>query len=127
MTEHVLVPIDLAHESSWSGALPRAVEVVRLKGDCDLTVMTVVPDIIAGLDWRYAIRGETGGSEEFDMEQMVADAEQRLQQIVAQHLPQGMKASTVARHGTIYEETCSACDLRWDCPTVSDKYPLRAP
>lgn len=25
------------------------------------------------------------------------------------------------------EETCSACDLRWDCPTVDAQYPMRAP
>ena len=25
------------------------------------------------------------------------------------------------------EETCSARNLRWDCPTVKDEYPLCAP
>nr|WP_276239889.1 PD-(D/E)XK nuclease family protein [Halobaculum sp. DT55] len=25
------------------------------------------------------------------------------------------------------KETCTSCDLRWDCPVVEDEYPMRAP
>lgn len=101
--QKILVPIDLAHESSWTKTLPEAFDRAQKSGG-QVTVMTVVPEIVAGLDWRYAIRGETGGSEELDLRQLVAEAEQRLQQIVADYVPEGMEADTLARHGVIYQE-----------------------
>ena len=51
--------------------------------DGALTVMTVVPDMVTGIDYRYAIRGETGGSEKYDMREIVAEALTRLNQIFA--------------------------------------------
>ena len=60
MTKKILVPIDLLDSETTKKVLSSAVELSQVGGG-ELTVMTVVPDIIAGLDWRYAIRGETGG------------------------------------------------------------------
>jgi len=105
----ILVPIDLSDEGSWTHALPVALSQARASGG-DVTVMTVVPDIIAGLDWRYAIRGETGGSEDFDMHKLVADAEKRVEQIVRGNLPGGMRVHTLARHGTVYDEILNVAD-----------------
>ena len=104
MNEKILVPIDLAHESSWKSSLPRAFQRLRDSDGVQVTVMTVVPDIFAGLDWRYAIRGETGGSEEFDSRQLVAEAEEKLQQIVREYLPEGCEAETLSRYGTVYQQ-----------------------
>jgi nucleotide-binding universal stress UspA family protein len=88
-----------------------AAAVMQVKaGGGELIVMTVVPDIIAGLDWRYAIRGETGGSEEFDMKAIVADALQRLNEIAAKHVPDGMKVQTLARRGTVYEQVLNVAE-----------------
>lgn len=111
MTEkkRILVPIDLAHASSWQRALPEAFAQAQAFG-AEVTVMTVVPDILAGLDWRYAIRGEMGGSEKFELRELVADANTRLQQIVAEHAPKGLKVQTIARHGTIYEQILNVAE-----------------
>jgi nucleotide-binding universal stress UspA family protein len=103
MTITVLAPIDLADMETSLKVLEAAVQQTKA-GNAELTVMTVVPDIIAGLDWRYAIRGAMGGSEEFDMAKIVAEALQRLDEIVAEHTPKGMKVKTIARHGTVYEQ-----------------------
>ena len=103
MAQRILVPIDLADESSWSRTLPEAFAQATAF-NAEVTIMTVVPDVLAGLDWRYAIRGETGGSEAFDMRQLVEDANERLRQIVGQNAPSGMTARTIARHGAIYEQ-----------------------
>lgn len=108
-TKRILVPVDLAHASSWQRALPEAFAQAQAFG-AEVTVMTVVPDILAGLDWRYAIRGETGGSGEFDLRELVADANTRLEQIVAEHAPKGMKVGTIVRHGTIYEQILKVAD-----------------
>lgn len=104
MTDKILVPIDLDHESSWKHTLPQALQKARQSGSTQVTVMTVVPDMITGVDWRYAIRGEMRGSEEYDLRQMVVDAEQRLQQLAREYVPEGMSVETIARHGTIYEQ-----------------------
>lgn len=105
----ILVPIDLAHESSWKKTLPEAFDRAS-RQDGTVTVMTVVPDIMAGLDWRYAIRGETGGSEDLDRRKLVADADERLRQVVAEYLPPGMEADTIARHGAVYEEILNVAE-----------------
>lgn len=109
MSLKILVPIDLADEHSWTQALPVALAQAQAANG-EVTVMTVVPDIMAGIDWRYAIRGETGGSEDFDMHKLVQDAEKRVEEIVRKHLPKGMKVETLARHGTIYDEILNVAD-----------------
>jgi len=109
MTSKVLVPIDLSDMGTMEKVLAAAVMQVKAGGG-ELIVMTVVPDIIAGLDWRYAIRGETGGSEEFDMKAIVADALQRLNEIAAKHVPDGMKVQTLARRGTVYEQVLDVAE-----------------
>jgi nucleotide-binding universal stress UspA family protein len=103
MAERILVPIDLYHESSWRKALPTAVDQARNGGGM-LYVMTVVPDIFAGVDWRYAIRGSREGSEEYNLEALVQDALEKLQQLVRDHIPKGLQVECIARHGTIYRE-----------------------
>lgn len=109
MTSKILVPIDLADPNSWKSTLPVAFAQAQALG-ADVTAMTVVPELFAGLDWRYAIRGELKGSEDLDMHRMVEEAENRLEQIVREHLPAGMKASTIARHGTIYDEVLDVAE-----------------
>ena len=103
MTMIILAPVDLADLTTARKVLAAAVQQTG-GADARLTAMTVVPDLVAGLDWRYAIRGETGGSEEFDMSKVVAEALNRLNRLVAEHTPRGMKVNTIARHGTAYEQ-----------------------
>jgi universal stress protein F len=109
MTEKILVPVDLSDEPGSKLALDEAFKQARAHGS-DVTVMTVVPDILAGIDWRYAIRGEMHGSEEFDMHKIVAEAEKRLEGIVREQIPKGMKARTLARHGPVYEEVLDVAE-----------------
>lgn len=110
MSEKILVPVDLSHESSWKITLPKAFERAAQSPEATVTVVTIVPEIIAGLDWRYAIRGETGGSEEFDMQKIVAESAKRLEEIVADYVPPDMSVDTIARHGTIYEQVLNIAE-----------------
>lgn len=103
MTDKILVPIDMADQETGLKTIAEGVMQAKAR-DGELTVMTVVPDIFAGLDWRYAIRGETGGSEEYDLKTIVNEALEQLNKIVSDRTPSGMKVKTVARHGTAYEE-----------------------
>ena len=103
MTMKILVPIDLADMSTMEKVLAAAIQQAQATNG-HLTVMTVVPTMITGIDWRYAIRGETGGSQEYDLREIVEEALERLNQIVAERIPADMKVDTVARTGTVYEQ-----------------------
>ncbi|MEM9736779.1 MAG: universal stress protein [Pseudomonadota bacterium] len=99
----ILAPIDLTEMDTSAKVLETAVQFTQIK-DASLVCLTVVPDIVAGIDFRYAIRGETGGSAALNMDQIVADALKRLNEVVEEHTPDGMRVRTIARHGPIYEE-----------------------
>ena len=103
MTMKILVPIDLADMATMEKVLVAAVQQAEATNGA-LTVMTVVPDMISGIDYRYAIRGETGGSEHYDVREIFAEALERLNAVVAAHTPSGMQVETLARHGTVYEQ-----------------------
>ncbi|NSX55699.1 universal stress protein [Parasulfitobacter algicola] len=103
MTEHLLIPIDLSYPSSWKKALPHAFAMAKAT-DAQLTVMTVIPEIMGGLDWRYSIRGETGGSEDFNVEEILQQARAKLEEIGREHAPAGMTFEVIARYGTVYDE-----------------------
>ena len=103
MTEKILVPIDLVDMPTMEKVLKAAVQQAKASKGA-LTVMTVVPDMVTGIDYRYAIRGETGGSEEYDLKAIVQEALDRLNEVVKKHTPSGMTVNTIARHGSIYEE-----------------------
>ena len=109
MVSKILVPIDLADMDTMEKVLQTGIDQAKASG-ADLTVMTVVPDIITGLDWRYAIRGEMGGSQEYDAQEIVDEALQRLNEIVAERTPSGMKVATIARHGSVYEQVLKVAE-----------------
>ena len=109
MTAKVLAPIDITDAETTKKVLEAAVAQTKALNGA-LHVMTVVPDIVSGLDWRYAIRGETGGSAEFDMSKVVAECLERLNQMVADQTPEGMSAKTIARHGTVYEQVLKVAE-----------------
>ena len=109
MVSKILVPIDLADMDTMEKVLQTGIDQAKASG-ADLTVMTVVPDIITGLDWRYAIRGEMGGSQEYDAQEIVNEALQRLNEIVAERTPSGMKVATIARHGSVYEQVLKVAE-----------------
>ena len=109
MTTKVLVPIDLRDMPTMEKVLKAAIQHAQGTGGT-LTVMTVVPDMVTGIDYRYAIRGETGGSEEYDMREIVQEALKRLNEIVADRTPSGMTVDTIARHGSVYEQVLNVAE-----------------
>ena len=72
--------------------------------------MTVVPDMITGIDYRYAIRGETGGSQQYDMREIVQEALEKLNEVVSDRTPTGMTVDTIARHGSVYEQVLQVAE-----------------
>ncbi|MEM7224958.1 MAG: universal stress protein [Pseudomonadota bacterium] len=109
MSKKVLVPIDLEHKSSWAKALPNAVDQAKIM-DGKVFVMTVVPHIVGGLDWRYAIRGEEHGSIELRLQEMVEQAETRMNELADEFIPDGLKGGVIAKHGTVYEQVVDTAE-----------------
>ena len=109
MSLKILVPVDLEHESSWKKALPTAVDQARVLGG-KVWVMTVVPHIVGGLDWRYAIRGAEHGSIKFDIKDLTAQAEKRLNDLAGEHMSKDQLGGVIAKHGTIYEEVVDTAE-----------------
>jgi nucleotide-binding universal stress UspA family protein len=73
MFKSILVPVDVAHRSSWQYALPQAIELARPAGGA-IVVMTVVRDatsMFAGVQMGY------------QLDQLIARAEAALDRIIA--------------------------------------------
>ncbi|WP_208354003.1 universal stress protein [Pseudaestuariivita rosea] len=109
MSDNLLIPIDMVQESSWKNALPQAFALARAIG-AKVTILTVIPEIVSGLDWRYSIRGETGGSEELNIDELLKEARTRLEQLGTEYAPAGTDFDVVARYGVVYEEILNLAD-----------------
>ncbi len=103
MAQKILVPLDLNDAETSKKVLSSALDQASLQ-ESKITAMTIVPDMMTGIDYRYAIRGEMGGSEDYDLKKIVQNALDHLNQFIADNVPKGTDAETIARHGTIYEQ-----------------------
>ncbi|MEM8812727.1 MAG: universal stress protein [Pseudomonadota bacterium] len=109
MTGRILVAIDLRDENTSAKVLETALRQASHES-APLTVMTVVPDIFAGLDYHFAVRGQRKAGDEYDIKAIVQNAHNHLDAFVAKHAPRGVEPETVTRHGTIYEEILNVAE-----------------
>ena len=103
-----LAAIDLTDEESQENILKTAVEMATGVEGARLFLMTVIPGIPAGLDVRYAIRGEMQGSADYPLQEWKDEAAKRLGEIAVNHIPKEMRAGVVVRNGTVYREIVEA-------------------
>ena len=101
MYKKILLPIDLAHESSWATAAPVAIMLAKA-GKGELHVMTVIPDLGSSIVGSYLPEG-------FE-EKAVRDAEARLKSFLEAHAPAGLTVKGHVVRGTIYQEILHAAD-----------------
>jgi nucleotide-binding universal stress UspA family protein len=90
----ILVPIDIAHPSSWRCALPQAVELAAASRGA-LTAMTVVREPKAMFEATYF---------SFQLEQMLSNARNRVAQIAADYTAADLRIDAVVRFGSIGRE-----------------------
>lgn len=93
MYKEILLPIDLADESSWHKALPTAVEYARAFGS-RIHVVTVVPEF--GM-----VRQYFPADYEEKLKESVKTA---LHEFTAQHIPRDVPVQHIIAHGVIYQE-----------------------
>lgn len=91
MYASILVPVDVAHESSWKHALPQAIELARAHR-ARATVLTVLRQTSLMFEGVYLA---------FQLEQLMAAAREKLAQIVASHDMAGLQVTQDVRLGSI--------------------------
>ena len=94
MYKKILVPVDLADESSWKLTFPVAIEFARLF-DGSIVVVTVVRDAQAYWEGAYL---------SFAYEQLLMRSERKLRAIVRNDVPSDVSVSTKVGHGSVHQE-----------------------
>jgi nucleotide-binding universal stress UspA family protein len=102
MFKSILVPIDVAHRSSWRVAIPQSLELAR-GGRGRMAVMTVVREATAMLE---------GVRLPFQVEKRVEDARTQLAAIVAEFRGVGIDIEQEVRFGSIGHEILGAARQR---------------
>jgi len=103
-----LAPIDLEDEHLSAGVIETTVQMATGVDGARVYLMTVIPGIVAGIDQRYAIRGEMQGSTEYPLQQWKDEAAVKLQEIADKLVPKAMQAGVVVENGTVYREVVEA-------------------
>jgi nucleotide-binding universal stress UspA family protein len=94
MFDRILLPIDLAHDSSWHKALPVAIGQVCNPG-AQLYVMTVVD---LNMNITAALLPENFNRDYRER------TEHRLQEMTKQHVPSNIPVQHIIRDGRVYQE-----------------------
>ena len=94
MFKHVLLSVDLEHDSSWIKALPLALDLCKSCG-ATLHVLTVVPDFGMSIVGQYFPT---------DFEEEVGDKVlARLKDFVAEKVPGDLSVQHIVGRGSVYE------------------------
>lgn len=91
MFSSILVPVDLAHESSWTQAIPHAQALAR-SNQASLMVMTVVRQVSLMFEARYL---------NFQIEEAMTEARNQLQKLVAGYADKEVSITTDVACGPI--------------------------
>jgi universal stress protein F len=102
MFKSILVPIDIAHRSSWESALPQAIELAT--GNGVVSVITVVRDLKAAFE---------GTHFPFQVELMMSTARDKLVEIVSAYRETTVTISEEVRFGSIGHEILAVARERW--------------
>ena len=94
MYTHILLPVDLGNESSWTKALPTAIEYCQTFGS-KLYVMTVVPDFGSPMVAQFLPDDHEN--------EMMDTANGVLQKFVADRVPENVPVEHIVADGTIYK------------------------
>ena len=95
MYKNILFPVDLNQESSWTKALPTAVEYSKAF-DGTLHIMNVVPDFGMVMVGTYF-------PDDFEEKSLEA-ARAQLHKFVRDHVPDTVNVQHIVGHGSVYSE-----------------------
>lgn len=98
MYKHILLPVDLQHESSWRKALPSALSLCKTH-NAALHVLTVVPGFGMSIVGQMFPEG-------YDKD-VYAKVMERLHTFVKENVPDGIQVQHIVGEGNIYESILS--------------------
>ncbi len=101
MYQSILVPVDLAQESSWKKVMPVAVDLAQKNGGA-LHLLTVVPDFGMTLVGSFFPADYAKNK--------MAEVEQELAAFVKKHVPAKVPVTSYVKQGTIYKEIVRVAD-----------------
>ena len=102
MFKSIVVPIDIAHRSSWEVALPQAIKLAKSDRGM-VTAITVVRDIGTMFEGAYFA---------FQIEQLMEKAREQLAEIVSKYSPGSIQIEEEVRFGSICQEILDAAEDR---------------
>ena len=102
MFKSILVPIDIAHKSSWQTAIPEAIAMTR-EARGKLAVVTVVRETSAILG---------GVRSRLQLQSMVDEARGKLAEILKKYHAEGIRIAEEVRFGSIGHEILTAAKER---------------
>ena len=102
MFKSIVVPIDIAHRSSWEVALPQAIKLAQSDRGT-VTAITVVRDIGTMFEGAYFT---------FQLEQIMEKAREQLVEIVSKYRPGKIQIEEEVRFGNICHEILDAAEDR---------------
>jgi len=95
-------------EELSTNVIEKTVQMATGVKDAKIYLMTVIPGIVAGLDQRYAIRGEMHGSTDYPLQEWKDRAAEEMKKVADDSIPKAMQAGVVVENGTIYREIVEA-------------------
>jgi len=101
MYNNILLTVDLNEESSWTKALPVAVEYCKAFG-AHLHVMSVIPDFGMPIVASYFPEGFA--------KKALAESKKHLDAFVKDKVSEDVHAETIVRQGTVYEVIRAVAD-----------------
>lgn len=103
MYRNILLAVDINDESSWKKALPTAVDIAKAAGAA-LHVITVVPD--------FGMSVVKGFFPDDFKDKALDDANEKLAQFCAEHVPRELNATHGVGYGRVYEELLRVAEER---------------
>jgi nucleotide-binding universal stress UspA family protein len=101
MYSNILLAVDLAHEASWSKALPQAAELARMSGG-KLHILGIVHELGSAMVASYLPKDY----EQQALQHMKKD----LEAFMTKHVPAGVDADTHVGHGHVTEVILHTAD-----------------
>lgn len=95
MYKRILVPIDTDSETSWSQALPKAIDLAKAWG-AHLTLMTVAPDMGYPTVAQYL--------PEDTNKRLIEHARKALEDLQEKEVPNSVESDVVVAQGSVYDQ-----------------------
>jgi nucleotide-binding universal stress UspA family protein len=113
MYKKILIPIDIAQESSWRAALPVAMNQARLN-EAELHIVAVAPETPPQLGFLPADYGE----------KMVARAQEKLDEVLNGQAWENLSYQSHVRQGSVYKEVLAlAAEINADLIIMASHQP----